>query len=283
MADIQIFNNPQFGEMRTWRDELGEPWFCGADVCMALGYAKAVNAIAQHVEKEDTLKQGTLTGRGKQSMTYVNESGLYSLIFGSRLAVAKDFKRWVTSEVLPAIRKHGVYMTNETLRRAITEPDFLIELATELKNERKLRLDAETTCKEQQEKICELDTQMDGMKKEMDTMKEKVSYLDIILATTNSVLVTQIAQDYGESPIKFNRRLSQMKIQYSRGGQWILYAPYKGNGYVTSETYLIRHNNGREEVRMGTKWTQKGRRFLYEKLKCVGVLPVIERNVLNFQ
>ena len=112
---------------------------------------------------------------------------------------------------------------------------------------------------------------------EVTEMKDKVSYLDIILATKSSVLVTQIAQDYGESSIRFNRRLKEMNIQYQRGKQWILYADYKDCGYVTSETYLIKHKDGTEDVRMNTKWTQKGRRFLYEKLKSVGVIPVIER------
>ncbi len=202
---------------------------------------------------------------------------MYDVILDSRKAEVKRFRKWVTSEVLPSIRKHGAYMTESALHRAVTEPDFLIRLATEIKKERELRVHAEHTCQKQQETINLLDSKVDGLEREVDAMKEKVSYLDIILATKNSVLVTQIAQDYGESSIKFNRRLNKMNIQYSRGKQWILYAPYKDCGYETSETYLIKHKNGTEEVRMNTKWTQKGRQFLYETLKAVGVLPVIER------
>lgn len=126
-------------------------------------------------------------------------------------------------------------------------------------------------------RIVELGSKVDDLQQEVTEMKDKVSYLDIILATKSSVLVTQIAQDYGESSIRFNRRLKEMNIQYQRGKQWILYADYKDCGYVTSETYLIKHKDGTEDVRMNTKWTQKGRRFLYEKLKSVGVIPVIER------
>lgn len=108
MNDIQIFNNPEFGEIRTVVID-GEPWFVGNDVARALGYAKPRNAIATHVDEEDALKQGTLTNGGEQNALVINESGLYSLIFGSKLESAKKFKKWVTSEVLPTIRKTGAY------------------------------------------------------------------------------------------------------------------------------------------------------------------------------
>ena len=110
MNEIQIFNSPQFGEIRTATDDNNEPLFCAADVCKALGYAKPQNAVSQHVDAPDALKRGTPTQGGIQQMTFVNESGLYSLIFGSKLESAKQFKRWVTSEVLPEIRKNGGYI-----------------------------------------------------------------------------------------------------------------------------------------------------------------------------
>ncbi len=108
MNGIQIFNNDEFGEIRTVVID-GEPWFVGKDVAAALGYEKERNAIQKYVDKEDALKQGVLTGGGKQDMTVINESGLYSLIFGSKMESAKRFKKWVTSEVLPSIRKTGQY------------------------------------------------------------------------------------------------------------------------------------------------------------------------------
>lgn len=110
MNDMQIFNNPEFGEVRTIVIE-GEPWFCGRDVAIPLGYAKPQNAIRDNVDKEDARKQGALTDRGEQQLLYINESGLYSLIFGSKLPSSKKFKRWVTSEVLPQLRKNGTYGT----------------------------------------------------------------------------------------------------------------------------------------------------------------------------
>lgn len=272
--EIQIFKNSEFGEIRT-AGTAENPLFCLADVCNALGLRQ--NDVVRRLDKGVVSTHPLSTGGGNQHFNFVNEDGLYDVILDSRKAEAKRFRKWVTSEVLPSIRKHGAYMTESALHRAVREPDFLIRLATEIKKERELRVHAEQTCRIQQETINLLDSKVDGLEREVDAMKEKVSYLDIILATKNSVLVTQIAQDYGESSIKFNRRLNKMNIQYSRGKQWILYAPYKDCGYVTSETYLIKHKNGTEEVRMNTKWTQKGRQFLYETLKAVGVLPVIER------
>lgn len=271
--EIQIFKNSEFGEIRT-AGTAENPLFCLADVCNALGLRQG--DVVRRLDDGLVSTQPISDSLGRQqNANFVNEDGLYDVILDSRKAEAKRFRKWVTSEVLPSIRKHGAYMTESALHRAVTEPDFLIRLASEIKKERELRVQTEHTCQIQQEMIILLDSKVDGLEREVEAMKEKVSYLDIILATKNSVLVTQIAQDYGESSIMFNRRLNKMNIQYSRGKQWIL--SYKDCGYVTSETYLIKHKNGTEEIRMNTKWTQKGRRFLYETLKAVGVLPVIER------
>lgn len=135
MNELQIFKNPEFGEIRTVEVN-NEPWFVGKDVASALGYAKTRNAIATHVDdddKKDAPIQGVLGG--EQNMTIINESGLYSLILSSKLPTAKKFKHWVTSEVLPTIRKHGAYMTPETLQEAILNPDMMIQLCQQLKAE----------------------------------------------------------------------------------------------------------------------------------------------------
>ena len=248
MNDIQIFNNEEFGAVRTTGTP-EQPLFCLADVARVLGLK--TSKLVQRLSDDVLSKYPISDSLGREQVTnFINEDGLYDVILDSRKPEAKRFRKWVTSEVLPSIRKHGAYMTQQTIEKALAEPDFLIRLAVNLK---------------------------DDLHQEVTEMKDKVSYLDIILATKSSVLVTQIAQDYGESSIRFNRRLKEMNIQYQRGKQWILYADYKDCGYVTSETYLIKHKDGTEDVRMNTKWTQKGRRFLYEKLKSVGVIPVIER------
>lgn len=143
MNEIQIFNNPQFGEIRIIADENNEPLFCVSDVCKALGYSNPRDAIAKHVSKEDVAKRDTPTKGGVQQISFVNESGLYSLIFGSKLESAKVFKRWVTSEILPAIRRHGAYVTPATIESIIANPENGIKLLTALKEEREQRLLAE--------------------------------------------------------------------------------------------------------------------------------------------
>lgn len=135
-TEIKIFNNLQFGKIRTALIN-GEPYFVARDVANALGYARPENAIYQHVDIDDSLKQGVIDSIGREQQTaFINESGVYSLIFGSKLAAAKQFKSWVTSEVLPSIRKHGAYMTDITLDKVLQDPSFLIGILTELQSER---------------------------------------------------------------------------------------------------------------------------------------------------
>lgn len=153
MNDIQIFNNPEFGEIRTVNIN-NEPWFVGKDIAQILGYAKPLNALAMHIDEDDSLKQGLTDGLGrKQETIFINESGLYSLVLSSKLPTAKKFKRWVTSEVLPTIRKHGAYMTAETLENALLSPDYLIKIATRLKEEQEARRKAEAVIEANRPKV----------------------------------------------------------------------------------------------------------------------------------
>lgn len=145
MEDIQIFNSKEFGDVRALELN-GAPWFVGKDVAEALGYGAGkslANAVSKHVDEEDKGVTEMMTPGGVQKVIIINESGLYSLVLSSKLPSAKKFKHWVTSEVLPTIRRHGAYMTAEALEKAITEPDFLIRLATQLKEEKAKRLEAE--------------------------------------------------------------------------------------------------------------------------------------------
>lgn len=142
---VQVFTNEQFGNVRMVTVD-GEPYAVGKDVAEALGYVKARNAIAAHVDDEDK-KVAPIQGPlgGIQEMTVINESGIYSLILSSNLPKAKEFKHWVTSEILPTIRRHGVYMTTEALEKAILNPDFMLKVVTELKKEKDARIAAEQT------------------------------------------------------------------------------------------------------------------------------------------
>ena len=257
---LQIFSNPEFGEVRTQVDEKGEPWFCGKDVAMALGYDQPRKAVDRHVEKDDGTKHTLIDSLGrKQQAIFINESGLFSLILSSKLESAKRFKHWVTSEVLPAIRKRGAYFTNDALERAVREPDFLIKLASAIKHERQQKEMYAQKCTEQGETIKQLEKQS--------------AYVEHVLQSTALLNINQIAQDYGISAQCLNSLLRQHEIQYKSNKQWILYAKYKDKGYVHSTTHIL--DNG--IVVMHTQWTQKGRLFLYEQLKSWGFYPIMEQ------
>lgn len=277
--EIQIFNNPEFGSVRSIALE-DEPYFMGRDVAEILGYKNPNEAIQEHVDEEDKFLRSERGSEmlklfsslkemqnelGRQDNWFINESGIYSLVFTSKLPTAKKFKRWVTSEVLPAIRKYGAYMTDDVIKKALQEPDFIIKLATELKEEKKARKTAELEVAQKSQIINEL--------------KPKADYTDRILQSSSLVTITQIAKDYGMSGKKMNSLLHELKVIYKMGSQWLLYSKYQAKGYTHSETVNIEHSDGRPDVAMNTKWTQKGRLFLYELLKKHDVLPVIEQTV----
>lgn len=260
--DIQIFSNDQFGQLRTIVID-NEPWFVGKDVADALGYSAARNAIAAHVDGEDKLTHQISASGQKRDVTFINESGIYSLVFGSKLPSAKEFKHWVTHDVLPTIRKHGAYATPDTLDKMIASPEFGIRLLTELKAEREKNGELQAVNAKQAQVINEL--------------KPKADYMDNILKNPGLVTITQIAKDYGMSGKAMNATLHDFHVVYNLGGQWLLYSRYQAKGYTHSETVAFNHSDGRPDVKMNTKWTQKGRLFLYNLLKRHNILPVIEQ------
>lgn len=236
-----------------------DPYFVGKDVATILGYKKPENAIANHVESEDkttTLIQGTGSNYKSKSVI-INESGLYSLILGSKLPTAREFKHWVTSEVLPTIRKHGAYMTPAKIEEVLTDPDTIIQLATQLKQEREGRLIAE-------QKVNEL--------------TPKATYYDKVLSDKSLVTITQIAKDYGMSGRAMNKKLHELKVIYKQGQTWLLYAKYQKTGWTHSETVMVPKKDGTEKAVLNTKWTQQGRLGLYELLKGNDIIPLIEQN-----
>ncbi|ENK0837078.1 phage antirepressor KilAC domain-containing protein [Clostridium botulinum] len=258
MNDLQIFKNNEFGEIRA-KEIDDKIWFAGVDLTTKLEYQNGSRDIKRHVDEEDIKTETLFDGIQARNTLFVNESGMYSLILGSKMPKAKEFKRWITSDVLPTIRKHGMYATDELL----DNPDLLIEVATKLKEEKIARLKAEENIKIQKQIIGEL--------------KPKADYTDTILLSKSLVTTTQISKDYGISAQEMNKMLHELKVQYKQNGQWLLYSKHHGKGYTHSETIPVRHSDGRLEVKMNTKWTQKGRLFLYELLKEQGVLPTIEK------
>lgn len=270
---IQIFNNPAFGEIRTIVDENDTPWFVGKDVAEVLGYKDSVNALKTHVDPEDSMGwQITTPSRGRQNIKIINESGLYSLILSSKLPQAKEFKRWVTSDVLPTIRKHGAYMTDQTIEQALLDPDTVIKLATSLKEEREARRALEIKNAQQVALIAEQETKIQDM-------TEKSVYCEQVLASKELVEITLIAQDYGTTGRMMNRFLHSAGVQFPQGGTWVLYEDYKYKGYTQSKSFNIKKDDGTSITRMNTMWTQKGRMFLYKFLKeKYGALPIVERD-----
>lgn len=257
MSELQVFQNAEFGSVRTATID-GEPYFVGKDVATILGYSNPRDAISKHVDDEDkgVAKCDTLGGR--QEILFINESGLYSLILRSQLPAAKRFKRWVTSEVLPAIRRHGMYATEEL----IANPDLAIAAFQALKAEREKRIALEEAVAVQAQQIAEL--------------KPKASYYDVVLKCKDAVNISVIAKDYGWSAQRMNEYLHQKGVQYKQADIWLLYQKHAGCGYTKTNTHVYEDTCGREHTKVHTKWTQKGRLFIYGLLKADGVYPQIE-------
>lgn len=270
MNKLQPFNNPEFGTIRTLEKD-NEAWFVGKDVAEALGYGNPRQALASHVDVDDrdTVQNLDAIGR-KKEMTIINESGLYSLVLSSKLPNAKKFKRWVTSEVLPSIRKHGMYATAQTIETMLADPDNAIRMLTALKEERAKRI-------EQEKQIATLTVENQMQAQMISEFKPKVEYVDIILRSTDTVTTTQIAADYGLSAKKLNKILHDEKIQHKVNDQWILYKEQMNKGYTKSETIDITRSDGRVEAKMYTKWTQKGRLKIHEILTQLGFIANFDK------
>lgn len=252
MKEMQIFENTEFGRVRTVELD-GEPWLVGRDVAQALGYKNPRDALSRHVDEEDkgVVKHDTLGG--EQDLTVINESGLYSLALSSKLPGAKRFKRWVTGEVLPSIRRTGGYQL---------PGDYLSALrALVAVEEEKQALQAEN--EQQRQAIAEF-----------APMKQ---YIDTILSSPGTVTTTQIAADYDISAKRLNQILHQEGLQHCVNGQWILYRNHMGKGYTKSETISITRTDGSTDTKLFTKWTQKGRVLIHELLTRRGIVAGMDR------
>ena len=196
---------------------------------------------------------------GRQGDTNaVNEYGLYSLVLSSRKPTAKAFKRWVTHEVLPTIRKTGGYLTPEKVEEVLSNPDTIIKLATEIKN---------------------LRTENSMQKQMIAEFKPVKEYVDTILSSTDTVTVTQIAADYGLSARALNKILWEEHLIHNVNGQWILYKRWMNKGFTKSETINVPRADGSSKVVMNTKWTQKGRLKIHEILTAVGIVAEMDKAV----
>ncbi|ALF50623.1 phage antirepressor KilAC domain-containing protein [Enterococcus faecium] len=245
MTNLQIFAFEEKEEIRTLLIN-DEPYFVGKDVAEVLGYQNGSRDVNRHVDEEDKLTHQISASGQNRNMTIINESGLYSLILKSKLPSAKKFKRWVTSEVLPTIRKTGSYSNvPQSFAQAL-------RLAADLEEKNQL------------------------LEQQIAEYEPKISYLDTILSSTDTVATSQIAADYGMSAIALNKLLNELGVQHKVSGQWILYRKHMNQGYTKSHTSEIPKADGGTKVVMNTKWTQKGRVFIYNLLIAEGYYPQMD-------
>ena len=312
-AQVAVFENPEFGMVRTATDEKGEPWFCAKDLCDALGYKKASDSVKQHVRYDDTMKRGVWVEVGMKKdgtpakrltqMIFVNESGFYALVLGSKLASAVKFKDWVTSVVLPQIRKTGGYIpvhegeseeetirnAEEILRATLKKKEMLLEQQRKLLQESKVILaQQKKLIGEQDVEIRRLNGVVDEqvvniarkgeniihLEHQVDGLMPKAIYSDNVLDSVSCFTTTQVAKELGITAQELNRSLCALHIQYYQSGQYMLYAEYAHMGLAKSRTrynaFLDPNCDGRKE-KMGKAvthtylvWTEKGRKFIHD-------------------
>ncbi|WP_270486425.1 BRO family protein [Blautia massiliensis (ex Durand et al. 2017)] len=227
MKEMEVFKNAELGLVRVVM-VYEEPYFVGKDVAEILGYSNASKALADHVDDDDKLNNESLSSLGQRGGWIINESGLYSLIFCSKLPSAKRFKKWITSEVLPSIHKHGLYATDQVIDNILNNPDFGIELLTRLKEERVARVEAERKNA-------------------------------ILMHVNKTYTVTEIAKELGlRSATQLNRILAEKKIQYQVNGAWVMYSRYSDQGYEEIKQEVL--DSGR--VIYHRRITQMGREFI---------------------
>lgn len=250
MNEIQIFNNSDFGEVRVTTIN-NEPWFVGKDVAEILGYSNTQKAIRDHVDGEDKLTERIVLSGQNREVVVINESGLYSLILSSKLPAAKKFKHWITAEVIPLIRKHGAYMTEDTIQKALTSPDFLIQLATQLKDEQEKRRALE-------------------VKIEQD--KPKTIFADAITVSKTSILVGELAKLLRQNGIEIGQ---QRLFTWLRDNKYLI--SRKGCDYnmptqrsmeqelfeIKESTYF--NSDGSVQIRKTPKVTGKGQMYFINK------------------
>lgn len=251
MNELMIFNNPEFGEIRTITED-GKTLFCGSDVAKALGYKRPNDAITAHCR--GTVKRRITDSIGReQEMNFIPEGDIYRLAAKSELPGADKFESWIFDEVLPSIRKTGGYALPKDY------PSALRALADA--EEKRLALAAENEAQRQ-------------VIADFQPIKQ---YVDTILSSTRTLTTTQIAADYDMSAKKLNKILHEEGIQRYVNGQWILYKQYMGKGYTKSKTINIIRSDGRPDTVLNTEWTQKGRLLIHEILTARGIQAVMDR------
>ena len=253
MNNLMIFENKGVEVFEFKGQVLFNPKHVGE--CLAIKDTTVRDALSKMNDKKKIIITNSdvvsndfrkLNNRGE---AFITESGVYDLIFRSKKIEALRFKDWITDEVLPNIRKTGGYITTTD---DMSDEDILAK-ALQIAN-----------------------AKIEERNKQIKELKPKAEYTEMVLQSNNTFTIRQIANDYGMSAQEFNKLLNKFEIQYKQSGQWLLYKPYKDKGYACSQTTIISNGVGRVRTSMHTKWTQKGRKFIYDLLKCKGIVPTME-------
>lgn len=252
---IQIFNSPRFGEVRTILDANNQPLFCLTDLCKVLDLIPS--KVSQRLQGEVLSKYPILDSLGRTQQTnFVNEDGLYDVILDSRKPEAKQFRKWITSEVLPAIRKTGGYISD----RNDETPEEIMARALQVANE---------TLKRREERLKQLQEQNDTQQQlitqqseELQQAAPKVDYYDNTLQSINTLTITQVAKSVGMEAHKLNCKLKEAGIIFSQSGQWMLRSPYSQWKLHSTRTNTYTRSDGSIGTSIYTVWTERGRRFI---------------------
>lgn len=291
-ANIKIFDNALFGQVRSVVDESNEPWFVATDVCSALDISNVTMALSRL--DEDERSKFNLGRQGEANI--INEFGLYSLVLSSRKPEAKAFKRWITHEVIPSIRKDGGYIASrdgesdeEILARALRIANNKIsEQKARIAKDAELIAAQEFIIKEKDKSLAcvrqTLDVQtkvfniakkdieekevvIKRQEQELKQSAQAVQYHNLVLTSQSTYTATQIAKEFGWGAETLNKKLHAMGIQYKMNGQWLLYSAYCGRGYTKTVTRTFTGSTGLTHTSQSTVWTEIGRKFIHEKLK----------------
>ena len=270
MNEVKIFENEEFGKVRTLIEGEDKVLFCGTDVAQALGYSNTTDALKRHcrciVKREVPHPQSP---EKNLETNFIPESDVYRLIFGSKLEDAEKFQNWIFDDVIPTIRKTGGYVNNDEL--------FIETYFSQVEESTKAMLRATlATVREVNEKNRQLEQTVGVQSQQIAELQPKATYYDVVLQCEDLISITAIAKDYGKSARWMNNYLHEKGVQYRQGDIWLLYQTYAERGYTSTKTFKY-EDGGENHVKVHTYWTQKGRLFIYELMKLDEHLPIIEQ------
>lgn len=251
MSNIQIFKNEQFGQVRAAEID-GTGWLVGKDVAEKLGYKDTVNALKDHVDDEDKLTWQIATSGQKRNMIVINESGLYSLVLGSKLPSAKAFKKWVTAEVLPGIRKYGLYASSDTVESMLSNPDFAIQLLQKYKEEQQ---------------------QKQTLQQKVERDKPKVSFADKVTGSNTTILIGDLAKIINQTGVDIGQR---RLFEWLRNNGYLIKTGSSRNmptqkaagmGLFFVKETTVTNPDGSVRVTRTTKVTGKGQIYFINKFQ----------------